>query len=150
MSEEQVVFSIEKLYVKDISLEMPNAPQVFFDTDAPKVDVQLNTRAELVKEGLYEVLLTGTITATRADKTVFLVEATQAGIFQILNVPQDQIEPMLAVTCLDILFPYLRTVISDTVTRAGFPAVVLSPMNFEALYHEGIRQHEANMASVQH
>lgn len=150
MSEEQVVFSIEKLYVKDISLEMPNAPQVFFDTDAPKVDVQLNTRAEPVKEGLYEVLLTGTITATRADKTVFLVEATQAGIFQILNVPQDQIEPMLAVTCLDILFPYLRTVISDTVTRAGFPAVVLSPMNFEALYHEGIRQHEANMASVQH
>jgi preprotein translocase subunit SecB len=140
MSEAQQTFAIEKLYVKDISLEVPNAPQVFFESDAPQVDVQLNTEAAPVRDDLYEVRLTSTITATRGEKTVFLVEATQAGLFRIAGVPQEHMEQMLAITCLDILFPYLRNIVSDTVTRAGFPPVILNPMNFHALYEQGQKQ----------
>ncbi|MDA8382538.1 MAG: protein-export chaperone SecB [Betaproteobacteria bacterium] len=136
MSEQQPVFSIEKVYVKDLSLEIPNAPQIFLERENPKIDVQLETKGGAVQEGFYETQLTITVTATLNDKTLFLVEATQAGIFQIRHIPAEELDPILGVACPNILFPYAREVISDMVTRAGFPPVLLNPMNFEALYQQ--------------
>jgi len=137
MSEqEQPVFSIEKLYLKDLSLEIPNAPQIFLEREAPQIDVQLNTKHGVVSEGIYETSLTVTITAKLQEKTMFLVEATQGGIFQIRNVPAEEIDPILGTACPNILFPYVREVVSDAVTRAGFPPVILNPMNFEGLYQQ--------------
>ena len=130
----QPVFSIEKVYVKDLSLEIPNAPQSFLERDAPTVDVQLHHNSTGVEEGVYQTVLTVTVTAKVNDKTLFLVEAAQAGIFVIRNVPAQELEAVLAIACPNILFPYAREVVSDTVTRAGFPPVVLSPVNFEAIY----------------
>ena len=130
----QPVFSIEKVYVKDLSLEIPNAPQSFLEREAPTVDVQLHHNSTGVEEGVYQTVLTVTVTAKVKDKTLFLVEVTQAGIFVIRNVPAQELEAVLAIACPNILFPYVREVVSDVVTRAGFPPVVLSPVNFEAIY----------------
>lgn len=130
----QPVFSIEKVYVKDLSLEIPNAPQAFLEREAPTVDIQLHHNSTGVEEGVYQTLLTVTVTAKIGDKTLFLVEAGQAGIFVIRNVPATELEAVLAIACPNILFPYVREVVSDTVTRAGFPPVVLSPVNFEAIF----------------
>jgi preprotein translocase subunit SecB len=141
MSEqEQPVFSIERLYVKDLSLEVPNAPGVFLEKEGPTINVELHNAANGVSEGVYNVVLTVTVTAKREDKTYFLVEAGQAGIFQIRNVPQENVEAILGVTCPTILFPYVREVISDAINRAGFPPVLLAPVNFEALYQQRAAQ----------
>lgn len=144
--DEQPVFTIEKLYVKDISLEIPNAPQIFLEREPPQVDVQLHTQGNPVEEGIYHVVLTVTITAKVKDKTMFLVEVGQAGIFRIRNVPQNEIESVLGIACPNILFPYAREAVSDVVTRAGFPPVILNPINFEALYRQ--RQAEAQQEKV--
>ena len=130
----QPVFSIEKVYVKDLSLEIPNAPQVFLERDAPMVDIQLHHNSTGVEQGVYETVLTVTVTAKANDKTMFLVEVAQAGIFVVRNVPAQELEAILGVACPNILFPYVREVISDVVVRAGFPPVILSPVNFEAIY----------------
>jgi preprotein translocase subunit SecB len=132
----QPVFSIEKLYVKDLSLEIPNAPQVFLEREAPQVDIQLHHNSTGVDEGVYQTVLTVTVTAKIGDKTLFLVEAAQAGIFVARNIPAAELEAVLGIACPNILFPYVREVISDIVTRAGFPPVVLSPVNFEAIYQQ--------------
>jgi len=144
----QPVFSIEKLYVKDLSLEIPNAPQVFLERNAPQVDIQLHHGSKGVEDGVYETTLTVTVTAKIADKTMFLVEATQAGIFVARNIPQQELEPVLAIACPNILFPYVREVVSDVVTRAGFPPVVLSPVNFEAIY-QAQREQQSQQAAPQ-
>ena len=133
-AQNEPVFSIEKLYVKDISLEIPNAPQVFLEREAPQVDIQLHHESKPVDEGVYQTVLTVTVTAKVKEKTVFLAEVGQAGIFVIRNLPEGDLEPVLGIACPNILYPYVREVISDVVTRAGFPPVVLSPVNFEALY----------------
>jgi len=135
---EQALFNIEKLYVKDLSLEVPNAPSIFLEREAPQIDLQLNTTATPIETGVYEVVVTVTVTAKLAekDKVLFLVEAKQAGIFQVRNIPEAEIEPILAVVCPNILYPYLREVVSDVVVRAGFAPVILNPINFEALYHQ--------------
>ena len=138
----QPVFSIEKLYVKDLSIEVPNAPEIFLEREQPQVEIQLNTAGRAVGEGVYEVVLTVTVTAKMGDKTVFLVEVGQAGIFRIQNVPEEQIEPLIAVACPNILFPYAREVVSDAVTRAGFSPVVLQPVNFEGMYMQRLQQAE--------
>ena len=130
----QPVFSIEKLYVKDLSLEIPNAPQAFLERETPTVDIQLHHNSSRVEDGLYETTLTVTVTAKVAEKTLFLVEAAQAGIFTLKNIPQGDMDAVLAIACPNILFPYVREVVSDIVVRAGFPPVVLNPVNFEALY----------------
>ena len=127
-------FGIEKLYVKDASIEVPNAPQIFTERTAPQVNVELANAAQKLDEGVFEVAIKVTVTAKIGDKTAFLVEATQAGIFAIRNVPDENLEPILAVTCPNILFPYAREAVSDMVTRAGFAPVLLNPINFEALY----------------
>jgi preprotein translocase subunit SecB len=142
-TDDQPVFSIEKIYVKDLSLEIPNAPQVFLQRENPQINIELHNAAALLSDGVYEVVVTVTVTAKIEDKTVFLVEAAQGGIFQIRNVPQDSIEPILGVTCPNILFPYAREVISDMVSRAGFPPVLLTPVNFEAIYTQQKQQQEA-------
>ena len=117
---EQPVFAIEKLYVKDFSVEVPNAPEIFLEQEAPQVAVQLNTSGRGIGDGVYEVVLTVTVTTTLGEKTVFLVEVGQAGIFRIQNVPEEQLEPLVAIACPNVLFPYAREAISDAVTRAGF------------------------------
>lgn len=142
--EVQPVFSIEKVYVKDMSLEVPHAPQVFLEQAAPEVDMQLATESQKVDEGYYECTLTVTVTAKLPEKTLFLVEVAQAGIFQIRDVPEEDIEPILGVACPNILFPYAREAVSSVVNRAGFPPVLLSPINFEALY----MQQRAQMAQA--
>ena len=133
-AQNQPVFSIEKLYVKDISLEIPNAPQVFLEREAPQVDIQLHHESKPIEDGVYQTLLTVTVTAKVKDKTLFLVEAGQAGIFVIRNIPEADLDPILGIACPNILYPYVREVVSDMVVRAGFPPVVLTPVNFEALF----------------
>jgi preprotein translocase subunit SecB len=138
--EPQPVFTIEKIYVKDLSIEVPNAPQIFLERDTPRVDVQLSTKASPLDEGHYEVVLTVTTTASLNEKTVFLVEAHQAAIFQVRNLPKESLEPVLSITCPNILFPYARETVSDAITRCGFPPFLLAPVNFEALYQQRVQQ----------
>lgn len=131
---EAPVFGIEKIYVKDLSVEVPNAPEVYLERESPQVEIQLNTEGRGIGEGVFEVVLTVTVTAKFENKTVFLVEVGQGGVFRIVNVPDEQVEPLVAVACPNILFPYAREVVSDAVTRAGFSPIVLQPVNFEAMY----------------
>lgn len=136
--EQQAIFNIEKLYVKDLSLEIPNAPAIFLERENPQVDLQLNTSSSQIEEGVYEVTITVTVTAKigEKEKVMFLVEAKQTGIFQLRNLPAQEMEPVLAVVCPNILYPYLREVVSDVVVRAGFAPVILSPINFDVLYQQ--------------
>lgn len=127
-------FGIEKLYVKDASIEVPNAPQIFTERTMPEINVELGNAAQQVDAGIFDVSIKVTVTAKIGDKTAFLVEVTQAGIFVVRNVPEENMGPILAVACPNILFPYAREAISDMVTRAGFMPVLLNPINFEALY----------------
>lgn len=132
----QPVFNIEKIYVKDLSVEVPNAPAIFLEREAPKMDMQLNTQSAPVDQanGIYESIVTLTITAKIQDKAAFLVELKQAGIFRIQNIPQEAMEPALGVGCPNILFPYAREAVSDAVLKAGFPPLMLQPVNFELMY----------------
>jgi preprotein translocase subunit SecB len=151
MSEQQQpVFAIEKIYVKDLSLEIPNAPKIFLERENPQIDVQLHTKGESFDEGVYESVLTITVTAKLQDKTMFLVEVGQAGIFQIRNVPAAEMDAVLGIACPNILFPYAREVISDVVIRAGFPPVLLNPMNFEALYQQQQAQKQGDATPAAH
>ena len=144
----QPAFGIEKIYLKDLSLELPNAPQVFFEREAPQVEVNIhNQAAALQQPGYYEVVLTVTVTAKIQDRTVFLVEAAQAGIFQILNVGQPELEAVLATLCASTLLPYARETVAAVVQRAGFPPVTLQHMNFDAIYQERLRQVQAQQAA---
>ncbi|WP_297358116.1 protein-export chaperone SecB [Thauera sp.] len=143
----QPVFSIEKLYVKDLSLEVPGAPQIFLEREAPQVNVQLRTEGQAIDDGVYEVALTVTVTAKIGeDRTLFLVEVAQAGIFQIRHIPEGDLEPVMMIGCPNILFPYAREAVSDAVTRAGFQPVLLSPVNFESLYQAQRMQAAENAA----
>lgn len=148
MSEQQApVFSIEKVYAKDVSLEIPNAPQVFLERENPTIELQLHDGASTIEDGLYEVVVTATVTAKIGENTMFLVEVAQAGIFQIRNLPVENIEPVLGVACPNIIFPYLRETVSDLVTRAGFPPVLLAPINFEALYQQRMQAQQQAQAN---
>lgn len=140
MSEAQPTFQIEKIYVKDLSLEIPNAPQVFVQTEQPQLEVQINSEAAQFAEGMFEVTVSVTVTARAGERTVFLAEAVQAGIFAARNVPQADLEPLLGVACPNILYPYVRETISDLVTRGGFPPVLLAPVSFDALYAQRAQQ----------
>lgn len=130
------VFQIEKIYVKDLSVEVPNAPAVFLEREQPQIDMQLNTQSAPVDtaNGIYQTILTLTISAKIRDKAAFLVELQQAGIFRIQNVPQEAMEPALGIGCPNILFPYAREAVSDAVLKAGFPPLMLQPVNFEVMY----------------
>jgi preprotein translocase subunit SecB len=143
-----IQLSIEKIYVKDLSLENPGAPQSFGLRETPQVEVGLRTRAEQVDPDVYECVLTITVTAKVADKTVFLVELSQAGIFGIRGIAAADAQPILAVHCPTVLFPYAREAVADATMRAGFPPVQLAPINFEVLYQQQLAQMQAQPAAV--
>ena len=130
----QPAFSIEKIYVKDASLEIPGAPSIFLERESPQIEIQLSTAGSNVAEGIYDATITATITAKLGERTMFLVEVSQGGVFRIVNVPEAELAPILGIACPNILFPYLRETVSDLTVRAGFPPVLLNPVNFEALY----------------
>ncbi|HEU4708798.1 MAG TPA: protein-export chaperone SecB [Methylophilaceae bacterium] len=141
--DKQPGFGIEKIYVKDLSLEIPNAPQIFIQRETPQLSVELGNATTQLDDGVFEVVITVTVTSRIEDKTVFLVEVAQAGIFQVRNIPEENLDIILGVTCPNILFPYARETVSDVVTRAGFPPVLLNPINFEALYAQQRQQQSA-------
>ena len=149
MSDQQPVFSIEKIYVKDLSIEVPNAPQIFLVRETPSIEVQIQSGATTIGDGMYEVALTVTVNAKEAEKVFFLVEVVKAGIFQIRHVPEQDMEPILAVACPNILFPYARETISDAINRAGFPPVILAPVNFESLYQQRLMEQQQNESKIQ-
>ena len=141
MSEQaQPTFNIQRIYLKDMSLEQPNSPAILMEQGQPQVDVQLNLHAEPVQEGLYEVAVTATVTTKVNDKVLFLVEAKQAGLFEIRNVPQDQLQPIIAIACPQIVYPYLRATVADVINRTGFPPVHLTEVNFQAMYESQMQQ----------
>ena len=140
MSDGEPNFQIEKIYVKDLSLELPHAPQVFTQADQPELEVQIVNGATRITEGIFEVTVGVTVTARIGERTVFLIEAVQAGIFQIVGVPDSEMGPLLGIGCPTILYPYARETVSDMVTRAGFPPVLLAPVSFEAIYAQRAQQ----------
>ena len=140
------VFTIERIYVKDLSLENPNSPRSFLLQEAPQIEVSLATRGEPIGESIFEAVLTITVTAKVGEQTLFLVEVAQAGIFQIRNIPEQDLQPILGVACPNILFPYARENIASAITNAGYPPVHLAPINFDALYAQQIQQMQAAQA----
>lgn len=143
------VFALEKIYVKDLSLEVPNSPQIFLEQGTPSIDVQLQNQTNAVEAGIFDCVLTVTVTAKVNDKTAYLVEVQQAGIFRIQNIPAEAMEPALAVGCPNILFPYAREAVSDAIMRAGFPPMLLQPVNFEAMYMQSKQQQQVG-SEAQH
>ena len=143
MSDEQQatpVFQIQRVYLKDLSLEQPNSPAILTSTEQPNVDIQLGVGMEQVADGIVEVTVTATVTTKIEDKTVFLVEAKQAGIFEVRNLPEDQMGPVIGIACPQIVYPYLRGNVADVIQRAGFPPVHLAEINFQAMYEQQIQQ----------
>jgi preprotein translocase subunit SecB len=138
MSDEQAtpVFQIQRVYLKDLSLEQPNSPAILTSTEQPSVDIQLGVGMEQVADGIVEVTVTATVTTKIEDKTVFLVEAKQAGIFEVRNLPEDQMGPVIGIACPQIIYPYLRGNVADVIQRAGFPPVHLAEINFQAMYEQ--------------
>jgi len=141
------VFQIQRMYLKDLSLEQPNSPQILLEQTQPQVDINLALAAEGVADGIFEVSVTATVTTKVGDKTLFLIEAKQAGIFEIRNLPQEQVEGILGIVCPQMIYPYLRAVVSDVCTRAGFPPVLLSEVNFQAMFEAQQAQREAAAAA---
>jgi preprotein translocase subunit SecB len=140
------VFQIQRVYLKDLSLEQPNSPQILLEQQQPQVDINLALSAEGVSEGVYEVCVTATVTTKVGDRTLFLVEAKQAGIFEIRNLPQEQLQGVVSVVCPQILYPYLRAIVSDVCTRAGFPPILLTEVNFQAMFEAQQQQQQAAAA----
>jgi preprotein translocase subunit SecB len=138
MSDEQQapVFQIQRVYLKDMSLEQPNSPAILASEQQPEVDIQLAMGMEQVADGIVEVTVTATVKTQIQDKTVFLVEVKQAGIFEIRHLPEDQMGPVVGIACPQIIYPYLRSNVADIIQRAGFPPVHLSEINFQAMYEQ--------------
>jgi preprotein translocase subunit SecB len=128
------MFQIQRIYLKDLSLEQPNSPQILLEQGQPAVEINLTLGAEPIADGMYEVTVMATVTTKVNDKTLFLVEAKQGGIFEIRNIPEDQLQPIIGIACPGIVYPYLRAIVSDVCTRAGFPPVMLSEVNFQAMF----------------
>lgn len=141
MSEQnqQPVFQIQRVYLKDLSLEQPNSPAIFLEQEAPNIEVAVDVGVERLAETIFESTVTITVTSKIKDKVAFLVEGKQAGIFEAANIPDEQLDPLLGIGCPNIVYPYLRANIADMITRAGFPPVHLSEINFEAFYHQRLQ-----------
>jgi len=142
--QEAPVFQIQRVYLKEASLEQPNSPGILLEQEQPAVEIQLGVEAQPAAEGVFEVCVTATVTTKIKDKTVFLVEVKQGGIFEIRNLPQDQMQPVLGIACPQIVYPYLRANVADIITRAGFPPVQLAELNFQAMYEQQQQQQFAN------
>ena len=130
------VFQIQRVYLKGASLEQPNSPAILLEQEQPTVDIQLGVNASPVADGIFDVTVTATVQTKIKDKTVFLVEATQSGLFEIRNISQEQMAPIVGVACPQIVYPYLRGNIADLIQRAGFPPVHLAEINFQAMYEQ--------------
>lgn len=130
------VFNIQRIYLKDASLEIPNAPKIFLETEQPAVEVQINVEEQQVFENIFEVAVTVTLTTRIKEQVGFLVEAKQAGIFDIQNMPPEQLAPVLGIVCPNIIYPYLRSNVADLISRSGFPPIHLAEINFEAYYQQ--------------
>jgi preprotein translocase subunit SecB len=140
MADQAPVFNIQRIYLKDLSLELPNAPQIFLENAQPAVEIQLDVGNDTLAEGVYQARVTVTVTTKVNDKVAFLIEATQAGIFQIAGIPEEQMPLVANVVCPNIVYPYLRSNVADAVQRAGFPPIHLAEINFEALYQQRLQQ----------
>jgi len=140
------VFQIQRVYLKDLSLEQPNSPAILLEQEQPTVDIQLGVDAQPVSEGIFEVAVSATVQTKIGDRTVFLVEAKQAGIFEIRNLPDDQMGPILGIACPQIVYPYLRGNVADVIQRGGFPPVHLAEINFQAMYEQ--QQNQAAVAGT--
>ena len=138
--EQNPVFQIQRVYLKEASLEQPNSPAILLEQQQPNVDIQLGVAAEPAAEGVYEVSVTATVHTKIGEKTVFLVEVKQAGIFEARNIPEDQMGAILGIACPQIVYPYLRANVADIVNRAGFPPVHLAEINFQAMYEQQQQQ----------
>ena len=138
------IFQIQRVYLKEASLEQPNSPAILLEQESPTVDIQLGVNAAPVAEGIFEVTVTATVQTKIKDRTVFLVEATQAGIFEIRNLPEEQMGQIMGMACPQIVYPYLRGNVADLIQRGGFPPVHLSEINFQAMYEQ---QQQQKMAS---
>ncbi|WP_137896765.1 protein-export chaperone SecB [Ramlibacter sp. 2FC] len=136
MADLDPVFQIQRVYLKEASLEQPNSPAILLEQEQPGVDIQLGVDASPVADGIFEVCVTATVQTKVKDRTVFLVECKQAGIFEIRNLPEDQMGPIMGIACPQIVYPYLRGNVADVITRAGFPPVHLAEINFQAMYEQ--------------
>jgi preprotein translocase subunit SecB len=136
MADQEPVFQIQRVYLKEASLEQPNSPAILLEQEQPSVDIQLAVAAAPVAEGVFEISVTATVHTKIKDKTVFLVEAKQAGIFEIRNLDDEQLGQIMGIACPQIVYPYLRGNVADLIQRAGFPPVHLSEINFQAMYEQ--------------
>jgi len=141
------VFQIQRVYMKEASLEQPNSPAILLETAQPTVDIQLGVDAQQAAEGMFEVSVSGTVTTKIKDRTVFLVEIKQAGIFEIRNIPADQMQAVMGIACPQIVYPYLRANVADLITRAGFPPVHLAEINFQAMFEQQQAEKQAGSGS---
>lgn len=133
-------FGIQKIYVKDMSFETPNSPAVFTMDWKPEINLELNTQASKIAEGVHEVVLSLTVTAKLGDNTAYLAEVQQAGVFAMQGFPEAELAPMIGAFCPGTLYPYAREAVSDLVARGGFPQLVLAPINFDALFAQQIQK----------
>ena len=134
--QQEPVFQIQRVYLKESSLEQPNSPAILLEQEQPVVDIQLGVDSKPIADGMYEVSVTATVHTKIKDRTVFLVEARQSGIFEIRNLPEDQMGPIMGIACPQIVYPYLRGNVADLIQRAGFPPVHLSEINFQSMYEQ--------------
>jgi preprotein translocase subunit SecB len=141
------VFQIQRVYMKEASLEQPNSPAILLEQEQPSVDIQLGVEAQQAAEGMFEVSVTATVTTKIKERTVFLAEVKQAGIFEIRNLPADQMQAVMGIACPQIVYPYLRGNVSDMITRAGFPPVHLAEINFQAMYEQQQQAQQAPQGS---
>ncbi|WP_310566538.1 protein-export chaperone SecB [Hydrogenophaga sp.] len=136
MADQDPIFQIQRIYLKEASLEQPNSPAILLEQEQPSVDIQLGVEAKPAADGVYEISVTATVQTKIQDKTVFLVEAKQSGIFEIRNLPEEQMGPIMGIACPQIVYPYLRGNVADLIQRAGFPPVHLAEINFQAMYEQ--------------
>jgi preprotein translocase subunit SecB len=148
MADQDPTFQIQRIYLKEASLEQPNSPAILLEQEQPSVDIQLGVEANPVAEGVFEICVTATVQTKIKDKTVFLVEAKQAGIFEIHNLPEEQMGPIMGIACPQIVYPYLRGNVADIIQRGGFPPVHLAEINFQAMYEQQQAQAAGNATPV--
>ena len=142
-------FSLQRVYLKDLSLEMPNAPHIFLEQTTPTVEIALNVGGERLAETVFEASVRATVTTKVGEQVLYLVEATQAGIFEIANIPKDQFDPLLGIVCPSMLFPYLRANVADAINRTSLPPLHLADVNFQSLFEQNaMAQAEAARAEA--
>lgn len=148
MADQEPTFQIQRVYLKEASLEQPNSPAILLEQEQPAVDIQLGVESNPVAEGVFEICVTATVQTKIKDRTVFLVEAKQAGIFEIRNLPDDQMGPIMGIACPQIVYPYLRGNVADLIQRGGFPPVHLAEINFQAMYEQQMAKAEEDAPRI--